>query len=106
MIRRPPRSTQGVSSAASDVYKRQMSHIELGDSKLYPFGKGGGEVLSENLKVPLIGQLPLIEDVSKLSEKGRLNDFIKDDLFKNVLDLAESINKIGPKKKPISLKVK
>eukprot|EP00831_Metopus_contortus_P085264 TRINITY_DN9883_c0_g2_i2.p1 TRINITY_DN9883_c0_g2~~TRINITY_DN9883_c0_g2_i2.p1 ORF type:complete len:183 (+),score=35.06 TRINITY_DN9883_c0_g2_i2:93-641(+) len=25
MIRRPPRSTQGVSSAASDVYKRQIS---------------------------------------------------------------------------------
>eukprot|EP00831_Metopus_contortus_P004757 TRINITY_DN1176_c0_g1_i6.p1 TRINITY_DN1176_c0_g1~~TRINITY_DN1176_c0_g1_i6.p1 ORF type:complete len:155 (-),score=41.66 TRINITY_DN1176_c0_g1_i6:111-575(-) len=25
MIRRPPRSTQGVSSAASDVYKRQMN---------------------------------------------------------------------------------
>ena len=24
MIRRPPRSTQGVSSAASDVYKRQI----------------------------------------------------------------------------------
>ncbi|WP_460413867.1 hypothetical protein, partial [Staphylococcus aureus] len=24
MIRRPPRSTQGVSSAASDVYKRQF----------------------------------------------------------------------------------
>eukprot|EP00831_Metopus_contortus_P026086 TRINITY_DN22287_c0_g1_i6.p3 TRINITY_DN22287_c0_g1~~TRINITY_DN22287_c0_g1_i6.p3 ORF type:complete len:102 (-),score=19.24 TRINITY_DN22287_c0_g1_i6:155-460(-) len=28
MIRRPPRSTQGVSSAASDVYKRQV-HGEL-----------------------------------------------------------------------------
>ena len=26
MIRRPPRSTQGVSSAASDVYKRQYVH--------------------------------------------------------------------------------
>ena len=26
MIRRPPRSTQGVSSAASDVYKRQSVH--------------------------------------------------------------------------------
>eukprot|EP00831_Metopus_contortus_P029125 TRINITY_DN24001_c0_g1_i2.p1 TRINITY_DN24001_c0_g1~~TRINITY_DN24001_c0_g1_i2.p1 ORF type:complete len:132 (+),score=19.64 TRINITY_DN24001_c0_g1_i2:119-514(+) len=26
MIRRPPRSTQGVSSAASDVYKRQHVH--------------------------------------------------------------------------------
>ena len=29
MIRRPPRSTQGVSSAASDVYKRQL--IEEGE---------------------------------------------------------------------------
>ncbi|WP_460413935.1 hypothetical protein, partial [Staphylococcus aureus] len=34
MIRRPPRSTQGVSSAASDVYKRQIkgfaSHLGIG----------------------------------------------------------------------------
>eukprot|EP00831_Metopus_contortus_P028663 TRINITY_DN23751_c0_g1_i1.p3 TRINITY_DN23751_c0_g1~~TRINITY_DN23751_c0_g1_i1.p3 ORF type:complete len:111 (-),score=23.30 TRINITY_DN23751_c0_g1_i1:60-392(-) len=29
MIRRPPRSTQGVSSAASDVYKRQMLFYRL-----------------------------------------------------------------------------
>ena len=28
MIRRPPRSTQGVSSAASDVYKRQLLDSE------------------------------------------------------------------------------
>ena len=28
MIRRPPRSTQGRSSAASDVYKRQRQHID------------------------------------------------------------------------------
>ena len=28
MIRRPPRSTQGVSSAASDVYKRQAQNIK------------------------------------------------------------------------------
>ena len=27
MIRRPPRSTQGVSSAASDVYKRQHTKL-------------------------------------------------------------------------------
>ena len=30
MIRRPPRSTQGVSSAASDVYKRQAPNIKGG----------------------------------------------------------------------------
>eukprot|EP00831_Metopus_contortus_P048500 TRINITY_DN39604_c0_g1_i1.p1 TRINITY_DN39604_c0_g1~~TRINITY_DN39604_c0_g1_i1.p1 ORF type:complete len:123 (+),score=26.83 TRINITY_DN39604_c0_g1_i1:132-500(+) len=29
MIRRPPRSTQGVSSAASDVYKRQEPDAEV-----------------------------------------------------------------------------
>src|SRR5450756_3185709 len=31
MIRRPPRSTQSRSSAASDVYKRQIYHIETED---------------------------------------------------------------------------
>eukprot|EP00831_Metopus_contortus_P054881 TRINITY_DN46294_c0_g1_i1.p2 TRINITY_DN46294_c0_g1~~TRINITY_DN46294_c0_g1_i1.p2 ORF type:complete len:121 (-),score=28.20 TRINITY_DN46294_c0_g1_i1:71-433(-) len=29
MIRRPPKSTQGVSSAASDVYKRQIKHYPV-----------------------------------------------------------------------------
>eukprot|EP00831_Metopus_contortus_P010991 TRINITY_DN14330_c0_g1_i1.p2 TRINITY_DN14330_c0_g1~~TRINITY_DN14330_c0_g1_i1.p2 ORF type:complete len:100 (-),score=30.94 TRINITY_DN14330_c0_g1_i1:113-412(-) len=36
MIRRPPRSTQGVSSAASDVYKRQGINAEyIGRIKEY-----------------------------------------------------------------------
>eukprot|EP00831_Metopus_contortus_P012647 TRINITY_DN15094_c0_g1_i4.p1 TRINITY_DN15094_c0_g1~~TRINITY_DN15094_c0_g1_i4.p1 ORF type:complete len:130 (-),score=24.96 TRINITY_DN15094_c0_g1_i4:46-435(-) len=41
MIRRPPRSTQGVSSAASDVYKRQVSTQTTWDyftSKQHGFG--------------------------------------------------------------------
>eukprot|EP00831_Metopus_contortus_P047981 TRINITY_DN3891_c0_g1_i9.p1 TRINITY_DN3891_c0_g1~~TRINITY_DN3891_c0_g1_i9.p1 ORF type:complete len:124 (-),score=36.90 TRINITY_DN3891_c0_g1_i9:40-411(-) len=33
MIRRPPRSTQGVSSAASDVYKRQVKNCKPEDFK-------------------------------------------------------------------------
>src|SRR5659263_97106 len=37
MIRRPPRSTQSRSSAASDVYKRQVSDVV--DSATYPKGK-------------------------------------------------------------------
>eukprot|EP00831_Metopus_contortus_P078650 TRINITY_DN7652_c0_g1_i4.p1 TRINITY_DN7652_c0_g1~~TRINITY_DN7652_c0_g1_i4.p1 ORF type:complete len:129 (-),score=26.00 TRINITY_DN7652_c0_g1_i4:178-564(-) len=38
MIRRPPRSTQGVSSAASDVYKRQVStQSTWGHKDLIPF---------------------------------------------------------------------
>eukprot|EP00831_Metopus_contortus_P031531 TRINITY_DN25700_c0_g1_i2.p2 TRINITY_DN25700_c0_g1~~TRINITY_DN25700_c0_g1_i2.p2 ORF type:complete len:140 (+),score=4.02 TRINITY_DN25700_c0_g1_i2:127-546(+) len=35
MIRQPPRSTQGVSSAASDVYKRQIAHSFI--QKCYKF---------------------------------------------------------------------
>eukprot|EP00831_Metopus_contortus_P076496 TRINITY_DN7064_c0_g1_i1.p1 TRINITY_DN7064_c0_g1~~TRINITY_DN7064_c0_g1_i1.p1 ORF type:complete len:308 (+),score=57.66 TRINITY_DN7064_c0_g1_i1:111-1034(+) len=35
MIRRPPRSTQGVSSAASDVYKRQVSTQSTWDNLQY-----------------------------------------------------------------------
>src|SRR5450756_3195170 len=37
MIRRPPRSTQSRSSAASDVYKRQnLSHRQFWDPELLP----------------------------------------------------------------------
>src|SRR5450756_2011824 len=35
MIRRPPRSTQSRSSAASDVYKRQMGVVLLAVAKAY-----------------------------------------------------------------------
>ena len=31
MIRRPPRSTQSRSSAASDVYKRQLNKYDVGE---------------------------------------------------------------------------
>ena len=37
MIRRPPRSTQGVSSAASDVYKRQTSISETSGELRFQF---------------------------------------------------------------------
>eukprot|EP00831_Metopus_contortus_P011352 TRINITY_DN14509_c0_g1_i2.p1 TRINITY_DN14509_c0_g1~~TRINITY_DN14509_c0_g1_i2.p1 ORF type:complete len:157 (+),score=27.19 TRINITY_DN14509_c0_g1_i2:115-585(+) len=38
MIRRPPRSTQGVSSAASDVYKRQINAEYMGgDQTIFDF---------------------------------------------------------------------
>ena len=38
MIRRPPRSTQGVSSAASDVYKRQDQMSQIGPGNLWTEG--------------------------------------------------------------------
>eukprot|EP00657_Telonema_sp_P-1_P002669 TRINITY_DN1616_c0_g1_i5.p1 TRINITY_DN1616_c0_g1~~TRINITY_DN1616_c0_g1_i5.p1 ORF type:complete len:100 (+),score=59.73 TRINITY_DN1616_c0_g1_i5:137-436(+) len=44
MIRRPPRSTQSRSSAASDVYKRQARI--LGVNAQYYLKEGGGFVIS------------------------------------------------------------
>eukprot|EP00831_Metopus_contortus_P082676 TRINITY_DN8995_c0_g1_i1.p6 TRINITY_DN8995_c0_g1~~TRINITY_DN8995_c0_g1_i1.p6 ORF type:complete len:112 (+),score=32.40 TRINITY_DN8995_c0_g1_i1:86-421(+) len=42
MIRRPPRSTQGVSSAASDVYKRQYQRRVHGE-KIVPIEVKAGK---------------------------------------------------------------
>ena len=58
MIRLPPRSTQSRSSAASDVYKRQLVHLALlGEERFrlrarepHPFD---GEVLGDDLPHPV-----------------------------------------------------
>src|SRR5450756_1276877 len=47
MIRRPPRSTQSRSSAASDVYKRQLRGCVMGEGSFTGFPKGVIEFLEE-----------------------------------------------------------
>ena len=47
MIRRPPRSTHCISSAASDVYKRQMVENEDADAALVPAENDGWELVSK-----------------------------------------------------------
>src|SRR5450756_3227768 len=71
MIRRPPRSTQSRSSAASDVYKRQpliglggavsfIYHRYLGMAALVALGVLGAAVLARRRAwVPLAGALAL-----------------------------------------------
>src|SRR5450756_2213378 len=57
MIRRPPRSTQSRSSAASDVYKRQPSQIEQAIVSLATNARdampGGGKLVVETANVDL-----------------------------------------------------
>ena len=52
MIRRPPRSTQGVSSAASDVYKRQVLGGEVNYSQT--LGVVGYSLLPVVITAPLV----------------------------------------------------
>ena len=55
MIRRPPRSTLDRSSAASDVYKRQVGH-EIGSGRAVAGGAGDiYAVLGIGATVPVVG---------------------------------------------------
>eukprot|EP00831_Metopus_contortus_P042368 TRINITY_DN33549_c0_g1_i1.p1 TRINITY_DN33549_c0_g1~~TRINITY_DN33549_c0_g1_i1.p1 ORF type:complete len:139 (+),score=28.51 TRINITY_DN33549_c0_g1_i1:97-513(+) len=86
MIRRPPRSTQGVSSAASDVYKRQVH----GDTKWYPRKK------IEVMRAKLEGRHPVLIIIDELaeSEHGARPYFprLKNSLIHTTEDIAKDLN--------------
>jgi len=44
---------------------------ELPDNKYYIFGKDGGEVLAEEMKVDFLGKIPLVQSVREASDAGR-----------------------------------
>ena len=55
MIRRPPRSTQGVSSAASDVYKRQLVDLVPGRiEERAGIRSSAGSAYDYDIHVPLL----------------------------------------------------
>lgn len=44
---------------------------ELPENKYYIFGEGGGVRLAEELSIPLLGQIPLVQSVSEAGDAGR-----------------------------------
>jgi ATP-binding protein involved in chromosome partitioning len=44
---------------------------ELPENKYYIFGKEGGKRLSEELNVPLLAQIPLIQSIREQGDAGR-----------------------------------
>lgn len=56
---------------------------------MYPFGKGKGKQMAEELRVPLIAVLPLEESVSGLGDEGR----IEESPAVNLLDIDALIRK-------------
>ena len=44
---------------------------ELPDNKYYIFGKEGAKNLSEDLNVPLLGQIPLVQSIREAGDTGR-----------------------------------
>jgi len=82
-----------------------MSYMEVDGNKLYPFGKDGGKELSKKLDVPILGEMPLLEQITVASEGSDLFAFKNDPNFNRVIDIANEILKFQPKKKPIDLKI-
>jgi ATP-binding protein involved in chromosome partitioning len=44
---------------------------ELPDNKYYIFGKDGAKILAEELKVPLIAEIPLVQSIREAGDAGR-----------------------------------
>ncbi len=44
---------------------------ELPDNKYYIFGKEGAKNLAEDLKVPLLGEIPLVQSIREAGDIGR-----------------------------------
>ena len=89
MIRRPPRSTQGVSSAASDVYKRQTADDILAyDLPSDDLTKQDLNALEAELSDPRFAtgwwqeQIQLMQEIGKKAEQQSLAkyglDFVTD----------------------------
>ena len=77
MIRRPPRSTQGVSSAASDVYKRQ--HLAV--TKLDGTARGGVVIgISDQFRIPVkyIGLGEGIDDLQLFDKQAFVQSLFGD----------------------------
>lgn len=44
---------------------------ELPDNKYYIFGKGGGQIVANELNVDLLGQLPIVQSIAEGSDNGK-----------------------------------
>lgn len=48
-----------------------MSYIDEGEKRIYPFGKGGGRLFAEEREIPFLGGIPLDRELSRCADFGR-----------------------------------
>jgi ATP-binding protein involved in chromosome partitioning len=74
--------------------------LELPENKYFIFGKDGGKKLAESMKVPLLGQIPLVQSICEGSDNGQpvaLSDSITGNAFMELA--AELIKKVEKRNK-------
>ena len=85
---------------------------ELPDNKYYIFGEGGGVKLAEDLKVPLLGQVPIVQSICKGGDDGKpevLNEgsavsMAFEEIARNVIRETERRNTEMPPTKILEIK--
>ena len=82
-----------------------MSYIQAGKEKLFPFGEGGGKSLAENLETNFFGSVPLDPEVGRLADSGDLINSKKSTVYKSFVEIAESIIQTKPKKIPLNISI-
>jgi ATP-binding protein involved in chromosome partitioning len=77
---------------------------ELPANKYYIFGKEGGKKLAEKMKVPLLGQIPLVQSICEGSDNGQpvaLGDSITGNAFMELARvLIENVEKRNKDQRP------
>ena len=83
---------------------------ELPDNKYYIFGEGGGKQLCEKFNVPLLGQIPLVQEVRESGDNGYpivlkedLSSKSFDDVAKNLAQQVAIRNAIKPQTEPVEI---
>lgn len=66
---------------------------ELPENKYYIFGKDGGKNLAEKMKVPLLGQIPLVQSIREGSDTGEPVALADSVTGKAFMDLAAEVVK-------------
>jgi len=65
---------------------------ELPDNKYYIFGKEGGKRLAEELDIPLLGQIPLVQSIRESGDAGKPVAFEQDSVMSLAFkDLAQKV---------------
>ena len=82
-----------------------MSYLEDGEKKLYPYGEGGGKELAKNLDTKFLGSIPLDPIVGRLADEGNLINAKNTEVYKVFTKISEEIINSKPKKIPINIKI-
>ncbi len=63
---------------------------ELPDNKYYIFGKDGGKQLAEELNIPLLGQVPLVQSIREAGDDGTPIAMQEGSVFQQIAERVES----------------